>query len=151
MTKSYIDQTKDYDKQINYQEVADILNSLTPKQHGVLLDCILPQPNDPTYPNGIAKPIAFLKAVNLENKLMIIMVEYKLHFPPQTKEREIALEIKKSNFKVYKEKTKLNFIYNNEQPIQIKLYNSFDFPYVLDRKAMIPTYSFLDWAKSPFI
>src|SRR6056297_3312050 len=103
MTKSYIEQTKESSSQIDYQEAAEILNSQTPEEHGVLLDCILPHQENITYPDGIAKPIAFLQAVNTADKLMIIMVEYKLHFSAEAKEREIALEIPKEDYEVYKE------------------------------------------------
>ncbi|GAB6099559.1 hypothetical protein JCM16358_14380 [Halanaerocella petrolearia] len=151
MSKSYIDQTKDDSKQIDYQRAAEILNNLTPKEHGVLLDCILPQPNSLEYPDGIAKPIAFLEAVNLEDKFMIIMVEYKLHFPAEAEEREIALEVDKSNYEVFKKSDRIDFIFADEKPIEIKLHNSFDFPYELDSNATLPTYPLLDWAKSPFI
>ncbi|AGB42418.1 hypothetical protein Halha_2544 [Halobacteroides halobius DSM 5150] len=151
MTKSYIDRTKDGSQQVDYQTITDLLNSLTPKEHGVLLDCILPQANKIKYPNGIAKPIAFLRAVNLPNRLMLIMVEYKIHLPKKAKEREIALKIDKSNFEAFREKDKLKFIFRDEQAIEIRLHNSFDFPYQLDSDLTIPTYPLIDWAKSPFI
>jgi hypothetical protein len=150
MTKFRTDETNNQTTKLNYQQTKELLNNLVPNGQGVLLDCIYPEEKKIEYPEGIAKPIPFLQAVNLEDKFMLIMLEYKLYFPQETEDREIALEIDKNNCEVVKEDNKLKFNFGEEEAY-LKLHTSFDFPYQLNQDASLPTYSFIDWVRSPFI
>jgi len=152
MSKFYTSKNNNYGKEIDYAKVTNLFNSLiSAKGYGVLLDCVVPQIRNVDYPHGISKPIPFLRAVNLEDKLMLVMVEYKLYVPGAENDQELALEINKDDFKVFKKEDEINFLYHDDKVIEIKLHNSFDFSYDLDDEEVLPTLLFIDWVSSPFI
>ncbi|TDX59128.1 hypothetical protein [Orenia marismortui] len=152
MTNFHTRQNNNYGKEIGFKELTNILNNLLPeKGYGILLDCIIPQIRNMSYPHGVSKPIPFLRAVNLEESFMILMVEYKLYVPGSENDEELALEITKPDFHIFKKENEVNFVYKDDKVITLKLHNSFDFAYELDDDDLIPTLSFVEWVSSPFI
>ncbi|WP_027339881.1 hypothetical protein [Halonatronum saccharophilum] len=153
MSKFYNTDDNDYGQEIEFNEVAEMLNSLVLGDgYGVLVDCIIPKLRRLGYPYGVSKPIPLLKAIDLKDSLMLVMVEYKLYVPDAENDEELALEIDKSKFKTFKNEDKeINFLYEDKEEIRIDLHNSFDFNYDLEEDNSIPTISLIDWATSPFI
>ncbi|WP_408955392.1 hypothetical protein [Natroniella sp. ANB-PHB2] len=146
--------TEQFNKQgekINCREAITFLNSLTTAEQGILFDCVVPEIRNEEHPCGISKPIPFLKAASYEEKLMLIIVEYKLYLEESDQGQELALEVPYDQLEIYKTKDSLNLITEREQQLQIKLHNSFEFAYQLQPDLSLPTYPLLDWLASPFI
>ena len=148
MTKSP-NKSNNYGQQISYEQASKLLNSLTKEEQGVLLDCSVGK-DQPGAGQKLTKPLPFLQAVNLEEELMIIILEYKLYLP-EDEERELALKIEKDDCQAYKQDEELNFVFSEEKVVSIQLHNSYEFPHYLQPEKSLPTYPFLEWITSPFI